>query len=472
MQRLLRLTAISRTDHAAQSAPTPRGRRCGFEVPGALAALVGVAATGGAVAATPAADADALVADFVYQGLALQPVTPRPPAITSMKACGWTGSGMITAPPGSPSSGNSSRRSSGGSTPCRTRSSMPSAAPISTSFATPWPRPARARSHPGLPPQPDALRRADRQRPVHALQPELCAPRPALPRPHRAPAGTAACCWRRPWRTCATRPKSGIAWRARTTTATSSSWTTRCARRRPPRCKRPTRTRPARRCNRSATSATSSPRRSPAKTSDWRLGKDELRAQVPLHAAHRAGHRAAAGGRRGGPRRDARRIGAAGRAAQRHRCAGRICARSTRPPPTYMDEVRGTLVQATSFVRQHDLLSLADNGNLAVVETPAFMRASLPVGGFNPAPPLEPQLGAYYWVTPIPSTGRPGASNPSCANTTFSACSSSRSTRPCPGTTCSSSTPTASSRPRAACCAASGATAPTSRAGRSTRSSS
>jgi uncharacterized protein (DUF885 family) len=24
------------------------------------------------------------------------------------------------------------------------------------------------------------------------------------------------------------------------------------------------------------------------------------------------------------------------------------------------------------------------------------------VGGFNPAPPLEPQLGAFYWVTPIP----------------------------------------------------------------------
>jgi uncharacterized protein (DUF885 family) len=25
------------------------------------------------------------------------------------------------------------------------------------------------------------------------------------------------------------------------------------------------------------------------------------------------------------------------------------------------------------------------------------------VGGFNPAPALEPQLGAFYWVTPIPS---------------------------------------------------------------------
>jgi uncharacterized protein (DUF885 family) len=30
------------------------------------------------------------------------------------------------------------------------------------------------------------------------------------------------------------------------------------------------------------------------------------------------------------------------------------------------------------------------------------MRGSYPVGGFNAAPALEPQLGAFYWVTPIP----------------------------------------------------------------------
>ena len=31
------------------------------------------------------------------------------------------------------------------------------------------------------------------------------------------------------------------------------------------------------------------------------------------------------------------------------------------------------------------------------------MRGLYGVGGFNPAPPLEPKLGAFYWVTPIPS---------------------------------------------------------------------
>src|SRR4029077_16079334 len=32
-----------------------------------------------------------------------------------------------------------------------------------------------------------------------------------------------------------------------------------------------------------------------------------------------------------------------------------------------------------------------------------FMRGIYGVAGFNPAPALEPQLGAFYWVTPIPS---------------------------------------------------------------------
>jgi uncharacterized protein (DUF885 family) len=71
-------------------------------------------------------------------------------------------------------------------------------------------------------------------------------------------------------------------------------------------------------------------------------------------------------------------------------------------PATYMDEARRTLAEATAFVKQKDLLTLADNGNLAVIDTPVFMRGAYGVGGFNPAPALEPQLGAYYWVTPIP----------------------------------------------------------------------
>ena len=47
-------------------------------------------------------------------------------------------------------------------------------------------------------------------------------------------------------------------------------------------------------------------------------------------------------------------------------------------------------------------MALPTRGNLQVIETPVFMRGVYAVGGFNPAPPLEPHLGAFYWVTPVP----------------------------------------------------------------------
>ena len=70
---------------------------------------------------------------------------------------------------------------------------------------------------------------------------------------------------------------------------------------------------------------------------------------------------------------------------------------------TYMEEARRTLAEATEFVRQKDLVTLGDTTNLTVIPTPVYMRGVYGVGGFNPAPALEPQLGAYYWVTPIPA---------------------------------------------------------------------
>ncbi len=73
-------------------------------------------------------------------------------------------------------------------------------------------------------------------------------------------------------------------------------------------------------------------------------------------------------------------------------------------PDTYMDAAKKALQQATDFVKQKDLLTLPPRANLEVIETPTFMRGIYGVGGFNPAPPLEPQLGAFFWVTPIPKT--------------------------------------------------------------------
>jgi uncharacterized protein (DUF885 family) len=71
---------------------------------------------------------------------------------------------------------------------------------------------------------------------------------------------------------------------------------------------------------------------------------------------------------------------------------------------TYMAAAKQSLAAATAFVKSKDLVMLPPNANLEVIETPEFMRGVYGVGGFNSAPTLEPKLGAFFWVTPIPST--------------------------------------------------------------------
>ena len=71
-------------------------------------------------------------------------------------------------------------------------------------------------------------------------------------------------------------------------------------------------------------------------------------------------------------------------------------------PESYMDDARKDLEEARAFVREKHLLTLPARSNLQVIPTPEFMRGAYSVGGFNPAPALEPQLGAFYWITPIP----------------------------------------------------------------------
>jgi uncharacterized protein (DUF885 family) len=76
-------------------------------------------------------------------------------------------------------------------------------------------------------------------------------------------------------------------------------------------------------------------------------------------------------------------------------------ARQHATPETYFEAARQDLQQATDFVRAKHLLSLPARQNLQVIPTPEFMRGVYGVGGFNPAPALEPALGAFYWITPI-----------------------------------------------------------------------
>jgi uncharacterized protein (DUF885 family) len=79
-------------------------------------------------------------------------------------------------------------------------------------------------------------------------------------------------------------------------------------------------------------------------------------------------------------------------------------ARQRATAATFIPSAKEALAAATAFVKAKDLLTLPPNGNLEVIETPVFMRGVYSVGGFNSAPPLEPKLGAFFWVTPIPAT--------------------------------------------------------------------
>lgn len=72
-------------------------------------------------------------------------------------------------------------------------------------------------------------------------------------------------------------------------------------------------------------------------------------------------------------------------------------------PAAYMEQASKDLQEATAFVQEKRLVTLPARNNLQVIPTPEFMRGIYAVAGFNPAPALQPQLGAFYWVTPIPS---------------------------------------------------------------------
>ncbi len=69
----------------------------------------------------------------------------------------------------------------------------------------------------------------------------------------------------------------------------------------------------------------------------------------------------------------------------------------------YFKEAKRDLERATQFVEARGLVPLPSGETLRVIPTPVFMRGIYGVGGFNPAPALEPSLGGFYWITPIPA---------------------------------------------------------------------
>ncbi len=73
-------------------------------------------------------------------------------------------------------------------------------------------------------------------------------------------------------------------------------------------------------------------------------------------------------------------------------------------PDRYMDDAKRDLAETREFVRRKQLLPLPPRDNLQVIETPEFMRGIYAVGGFASAPALQPELGAFYWITPVPKS--------------------------------------------------------------------
>jgi len=140
-----------------------------------------------------------------------------------------------------------------------------------------------------------------------------------------------------------------------------------------------------------------------SKTSDWRLGKEKYDQKFALVlAAGRTPEQLLAAAE--DDLKTVRAEMAKLAAPQSVQQALDAAARQHPARENYMPEAKEMLAQATAFVKQKDLLTLPARSNLQVVETPEFLRGIYGVGGFNPAPALEPQLGAYYWITPIPKS--------------------------------------------------------------------
>jgi uncharacterized protein (DUF885 family) len=137
------------------------------------------------------------------------------------------------------------------------------------------------------------------------------------------------------------------------------------------------------------------------RTSDWRLGKNKYAEKFRYAVATGATPEQLLADAETVVKETRARMAAIAKPDTVEKALDRI-AQKHATPETYFDDARRDLAEATAFVRVHNLLALPARTNLQVIPTPEFMRGIYGVGGFSPAPALEPQLGAFYWITPIP----------------------------------------------------------------------
>lgn len=67
-----------------------------------------------------------------------------------------------------------------------------------------------------------------------------------------------------------------------------------------------------------------------------------------------------------------------------------------------ISQIKKDLVELRKFTGEASLAPLPAGENLQIVDTPEFMRGVYSVAGIIGAPPMHPELGVLYWVTPIP----------------------------------------------------------------------
>jgi uncharacterized protein (DUF885 family) len=71
-------------------------------------------------------------------------------------------------------------------------------------------------------------------------------------------------------------------------------------------------------------------------------------------------------------------------------------------PEGLFADAKADVAREVAFIQKKNLLTLPPIENLNIRETPPFMRSIYGVAGFDGAPPLQPDLGAFYYVTPFP----------------------------------------------------------------------
>ena len=70
-------------------------------------------------------------------------------------------------------------------------------------------------------------------------------------------------------------------------------------------------------------------------------------------------------------------------------------------PENLVKDVKNTVAQLKSFIKEKDILRLPDPDRCAIVEMPEFQRGNS-TAYLNPAPPLDPKAASFYAVSPPP----------------------------------------------------------------------